>query len=475
MAESLDRNPFYLALMEKYSKWFRIASENRYLVCIPQTTSCRNLKITEKLIKSHILKPSPLLRQNYLPLDDTSIETVIRSEGKLIAVGRKGSPVVETVILEVEEAYNSKFQKYDMLIVNHAITEQSSENRLTLKQENETQQALTSYQQCLTYLKDLSLTSTDKMLEKLHEFSETFSTQIDSLDDTYNELKSVIRKMRSLYERTSVIDFDLLSLAVESVVMATVYEKVFGVVKEQYAEDQATFQSRLEQIKKSCRSLDALGSSDFNNFQVNVDISASILKISLAVTPLEKVEVLRTTLNEISGELCRSTISALSPFESKETSQILPDDLVAATVFTLATVSVPSFLCHIRYLKHFGASLPAKNEYGYSLVTFEVATEFIKNMKPADSEKSVSPLSKASSVERQRSYSFQQYRQQKSLFEDELEKITKLIENKMGVEESSTGQQAEQTSGGEADSPDQLGEFLGALQENHFCVNYGKQ
>lgn len=166
----------------------------------------------------------------------------------------------------------------------------------------------------------------------------------------------------------------------------------------------------------------------FHSFSVTAPIFLALSSLKTYKTPLEKLHCLRKTLDEINDELIRSTKKRTSPLQKLSCTAIASDDLIAAVICALVTVKVPEFVSEVAYIQTFSRYLPCKNEFGYSLVTFEVAKEYIKNFSISDLRKKKglsNEITTPSSSFRENTLSGKT----KTPFDLELEKLNKMMES----------------------------------------------
>lgn len=223
--------------------------------------------------------------------------------------------------------------------------------------------------------------------------------------------------------------------------MGLVHKKVFTATLKEFESDEKQLKRKLKELSENCPNLETLGTEPiFNSFEITTTMRNLLITLDNRITPLEKLNVLKNVLNMVSESLMKCIESERNPFDLTSKS-VLPDDLVAATIFLVSQVQPSNLFANIRYIQTFSWHLPSKNEFGYSLVTFEVALEFIKNFNSSQLVNSWSPPSKTSPKEpRPRTYSFHVYNKQTSQFDGELEKITKLVERRPAtIEEDQSG------------------------------------
>lgn len=157
------------------------------------------------------------------------------------------------------------------------------------------------------------------------------------------------------------------------------------------------------------------------------------MNVIITVTTLTIVNGMRKTLDAINDSLKRTVDEGRSPLETcRQTVYIMSDDLIAAVICVLATCE-PAFFCStIEFIHSFSWYLPQNSELGYSLVTFEVAKEYIQNhsdQSRASDGKVVAQLRQSTSTAVDSSRRYQPKNLQFSHFDLEIDKISRMLES----------------------------------------------
>ena len=219
-------------------------------------------------------------------------------------------------------------------------------------------------------------------------------------------------------------------------------------------EDNSLYKKFNELSKRNINPVDFGAQKAFESFTINAVIIEELSRMERMTTPLDKLFCLRKTLDLVSDQLTRSVKNKFFPLGGK-TDQIciMSDDLIATVICVLTTVKPKRFESEINFIQTFSWNLPQNNEFGYSLVTFEVVKEFIKNYNLSQNE---SP--KCDKREEKRSenqYCCSPYSKSfstlSSPFDKELENISKMI-GKTNIEFDS-----KDTKTGQNQSNDDLG------------------
>jgi len=164
-------------------------------------------------------------------------------------------------------------------------------------------------------------------------------------------------------------------------VIGLAHPKLFTAVKKKFEKEDSLLNDKfVELFKHNIKPVDFGAQKAFETFTVNNIIINQLLKIETKITPLEKLNCLRQTLDLISEQMTKSVENKFSPLGGKsETICIMSDDLIATVICVLTAGKLKQFASDINFIQTFSWNLPRNNEFGYSLVTFEVAKEFIKS------------------------------------------------------------------------------------------------
>lgn len=216
--------------------------------------------------------------------------------------------------------------------------------------------------------------------------------------------------------------------------MHIVHENVLIAVTNKFSSDEKLFHRKLNNIKKQCSNLEAFGCDPvFNLFAVTKELKNLMADLGNRKTPLEKVVMMKTILNALNEELTKCVSATVGPFDDTPKKKVETDDLVAALIFLLLSCDRQKIVSDLKYIEYFSWHT-TQNEYAYSLVTFQVAVGYVNNSCTALENVSRDAVSIPS---RKRGNSFLDYcRQSSSQLDHDLEKITKLIESKVSINDT---------------------------------------
>jgi hypothetical protein len=249
----------------------------------------------------------------------------------------------------------------------------------------------------------------------------------------------------------------VLEYATESIVLQPFHDKLFQVISR-------THQSEGQEIRKNCDlmnslklDMSSLGTEvDLDPFRPRDQVKQMIETLCTKKTPMEKMVTFKDILNMIREDLMQCIRDAHSPFDPSPLKTLVPDDLVAATIFTLTQNQADQVYYHLNFVQTFGTRLPAMNELAYSLVTFEVALAYIRNYRdemkqekqdpntPSKSlsqsespskrheeafpwQSSLSPIADQADSGKRRSSSFMSFRTRDHRFDTHLKELNRLV------------------------------------------------
>jgi hypothetical protein len=166
-----------------------------------------------------------------------------------------------------------------------------------------------------------------------------------------------------------------------SYVIGLAYKKIFPLMCKRFENENQILNEKLSQLRK--RGIDPyyFGAQKlFKDFNITSNIVNKLSSIETEITPLEKLNCLKNTLDLISQEMKKQSEWNISLLENKlESIFITSDDLIPTVICTLCSSQLNHFVSHIEYIQTFSWYLPRHNELAYSLVTFEAAQHFISN------------------------------------------------------------------------------------------------
>ncbi|RWS24628.1 Ankyrin repeat domain-containing protein 27-like protein [Leptotrombidium deliense] len=441
MSERLDKNPFYRTLVKEFVDIYYELNANQWIVCVPSAQSLQCVQISRNFVCGHILKPSPLLKWHYIPLISNEISDVeIDNTFVIITRNNDENDKKKIAIIGEEIAYNSESKPYKIFVISSPLL--WNFERMEAKKSEFDRNSLVTFTECKSYLRHLSTNITDDIEQKTRKLSSTYLILPSYLDDASRRFQAVVDwGVNRLQDDAKILESDeeFLPVAVESVVIGLVYSKIFEAVKKRFAAEEELFQRNCLELKRcQLTPVDLGAQAIFKSVKFAKSFLECALNLESKVTPLEKVYSLKKVVDSINGVLGDYIKNLSSPFGcANPCESIVGDDLVACLIYLLCETQVINLVNNVSFIKIFGEQLSQKNEFGYSLVTFEVAIEFIKQFDKCNSRfSSTSPTPDNNEIPRDKTKSecenkeftdFEKTDLVTSRFDTQLENIRQLL------------------------------------------------
>ena len=239
----------------------------------------------------------------------------------------------------------------------------------------------------------------------------------------------------------------MLEYATESIVLQPFHDKLLELITREYASDGQEIRRNCDLMNSLRLDMSSLGTEvDLDPFTPRQQVKQLIADLSERKTPIEKMVTFKEILNMIREDLMRCIQDAHSPFDLSPLKTLVPDDLVAATIFTLSQNQADHVLFHLNFVQTFGTHLPVMNELAYSLVTFEVALAYIRNYKEEKNDETAatapslkeqeavfpgqsSPPDDQEDTGKRRSSSFLSFRTRDPRFDRHLKELSRLVDD----------------------------------------------
>ncbi|XP_014681294.1 PREDICTED: putative uncharacterized protein DDB_G0284213 [Priapulus caudatus] len=257
--EDLDFNPFFRNLQTKFEAVYRDAQQRCCLICVPSTQAICDINITEQFIESHIFRPSPYFRGQYISLDKNDEKTIKIEDGVIKSVqGFRNS--FKMKIIGEELGYNNDFKTYRIVIVDGIIAEifkrvTTSQEQLDLIKLDRSSMG-SVHSDCREFL--ARLPAAERLLRSLdaqaQSFSDTYMVLEAYLDDAARKVRQICANCAQDYlhrnpEYAEGPDVKALEAAIESCVTHALHRKVYSVVKRHLAAADSDLQRRLEAFR----------------------------------------------------------------------------------------------------------------------------------------------------------------------------------------------------------------------------------
>ncbi|XP_035214953.1 ankyrin repeat domain-containing protein 27-like [Stegodyphus dumicola] len=455
----------------KFVDKFKELQRNLWLICVPCGKSLKGLSITQDFVDYHVLKPSPFFKSHFITTDANSKASFEIDEATI------KTPSGSVKILMEETAYNEDYKPYRILVIERPLC--TSEKKVEFQNADvSNKDFILTEIECTLFLESFP-GSADilKMLDKkIRVFNSSYMVLPQYLEDAASKLRSIscstAEEFSRLLKHTS---FDLfsnkkLSAVVENYVLCHVHDKVFPVIKKYCLEEDKKY-TKLYHFRSRNYTVVELASLNSRN------------------SPSEKLNCLMTTLELLNQDIEHFLFENCYPV-SKDTPRLTSDDLIPLLVGVIIQARPQYLVSNLYYMQNFCWEMSSVDKYGFSLVTFQAAKEYVKCnefdfLKPSSrkikKELSLGELMEVA-VEMQNNTKPSvepKPAQCQSPIDHQLENVTKMIE-------ASTRELREWTHPKDSSSfmkkkitkinaEENVGDFLSSLRQSSLGISYGKQ
>ena len=390
MGISLERSIFYKTLVKKHPKLFQQASNECWLICIPQDNSVKQCNLGDvTFIKSHFFKLSPFLKDHYVPVLNKDITDLEIQESCLRITVPNRSDKLCVKILFAHDAFNNDQQFYKILLVERPLMTPYLFDESIRPSENVNQdslQPIISYSECLNYLKQIHSDTVDLILKKVACLVESQEIIFKSQEKSLCALDSVVSWAVSIFKSAApdgrIEDEFLLENCIESLFVEPFADKFMSLLISDCALEAKIIEEKVKKMVKLNIDMRSLGSeAALDSFKVTPDVIELLNEMPLSTTPLDKAFIFKKVLDNIRSSLQSILEQSRSPFNLEPVKCLAPDDLVAATI--CMCIEMPSkvdmIFYNFTYIQTFGSRVCKMNELAHSLVTYEVALGYIRS------------------------------------------------------------------------------------------------
>ncbi|BFZ04345.1 hypothetical protein BsWGS_07384 [Bradybaena similaris] len=522
--DELDINSFYIALQSKYLDLYERAQKNCYLLCIPQEGSFNPNGISTDFVETHILRPSPYFKGQFMTTHSSNVRTVTLSEDGQTFTTLLGFDIEVTVkILSEELAYNKDYQQYKILILEQPLDSKFKLKGPLLKEQREKKLHThkISVRECTEFLQSFpefkqSLENLDRSIK---HFCSHYMVLADYLNDAVSRLRALsidtLKDMQKKLKPPANTDMKLrevLAGAIESYMMNAVYQKVFVVIRQLFSKDDHLLLTK-------CHTLSRVRPEEIGvSKQFSCPLPTAVVELAnlgSLTTPREKLTCLKWTVDNVTECITaylqekRQTQMSLDSFLSGDLHDacITSDDLIPILVTVIAKAKCCHLLSDLYYTEHFvwESSDRDRDDFGYCLVSFKAAAQYMmetdfsylrESSLSTDREISIEELMAVTSVkdEVRTSPALTTTLEPQARLERQISRISDILEQtsrEMGQQNVTkrrgqlqsifpdrvrkSPQPETKSLNGENDQSNQLGDFLSALQDDVLDQQFGKQ
>ncbi|XP_064640281.1 ankyrin repeat domain-containing protein 27-like [Lineus longissimus] len=372
--EDVLENKFFLSLQNKCPELFETASNNRWIICVPRSSSGGKYVYTDIDFQNHVLIPPEDEDSNrYRTVNSREVEI----QANTITTGAGFSEVRAVRILFEETFFNKNDESYRVLCIASIL-----EGGIAKADGPVPAASLHSIDDCKELL--WGHTENRRTQKHLDETIELFNRSCDRLQGEslihYVDAAHAMftRAMQSVQKdnfikktaRNNKAYLDSLKIAVETYVMHGVYRKVFKGIS-------ACVSTKDAKLNKLTRNLAQLQLRDLGvrpEFCINIPrAKRELSNLTRYSTPLGKLFCIRRVIMAL-----MQPSKAVKQKEAQETPVMTTDDLLPILIFMVIKSQIPNWSAHLTFMNHFRFSKSNNDdEFGYYLATIEAAIEHI--------------------------------------------------------------------------------------------------
>ncbi|XP_041456821.1 ankyrin repeat domain-containing protein 27-like [Lytechinus variegatus] len=401
--EDLEFNPFYKSLQSGYRSQFEDAQAKRFLVCIPQTASLVGVNINSNFLETHLLKPSPMLKDHYISTDKNGSKTIIVDEAFILTTEGFSQPG-RIRILSEELGYNKDYKPFKMLIIEKPLEGAVKGRRGSAGLSDEFLTPRTRFLENKHFLGMFPENRNNlKCLEEsIHQFNQNYMIVQGYLKDVATKLRRMCEEHKQMFaEANRYIKLqsdgrleEVLNVAVESYVMGSVHAKVFKAISSEKTPEDVHISDKLHQLQGITG--EQLGVAE----EFCCPLPAAVVELARLDginTPHEKLTCLHSTLENITEEVNIHLRENLAPGQSPQC--LTSDDLLPLLVLVISQAKCRHLASNLYYLENFHWASSKHDNLGYALVTFTAAMEYIKNTDFSNMKTNNNKIKKEMSIE----------------------------------------------------------------------------
>ncbi|XP_050408484.1 putative uncharacterized protein DDB_G0284213 [Patella vulgata] len=518
--DELDVNPFFRALQTTYLDLYEKAQEKCHVICVPQKSSLVGVAINQKLIETHILKPSPYFKGQFLTIHSAGNKTVVLDEnGQIIKTLQGFSGEKKVKVLSEELAYNKTYEHYKILIIESPLDSKVVSNLNTKETAlNDLLKPKSTFIESKFFLQSFKeYTKTILQLDKsLTEFNEHYMVLSDYLSDAGDRIQAMITETVEKCLKCSKHKIqsdgrfkDVLRGAVESYILGMVHYKIFGVICDKKKKED-------KDLLVKCHQLDGITPVQLRvNKQFSCPLPSAVVELARLdslCTPCEKLTCLKSTIDNIADEieavLSKNKQKEIS-LEKQEMPCLTSDDLIPILVTVIAQAKCTHLESDIYYMENFNwhSTIKDMDSFSYCLVTFKAAVQFmqttnfdyLQHQSKVKKEISINELmakvkiSSPSTSTTATTTSLSDENNKSLRIDRQLDKISNFLQVNEAKNTTFTSSEEKKfksifneppkrysphstmMNGGESSDQNPLGDFLSSLQDDMFDQPFGKQ
>ncbi|XP_071790564.1 putative uncharacterized protein DDB_G0284213 isoform X1 [Asterias amurensis] len=381
--DDLEFNPLYKCLQTRFRNEFESAQDSCYLVCIPQTASLVGIAISQSFVETHLLKPSPMLKDHYISTDKCNSKTISVEDG--IITCAEGFRQQDTVrVLSEELGYNKNYKPFKMLIIERPLEGARKGRRGSAGLSDEFLTPRTTYAENCKFLSlfhenHSQLKAVD---QKIWEFNQTYMILPGYLQDAAHKLHGIWENARLAFSETNNYIrlqsdsrlIEAITIALETYLMGGVHNKVIRAVSQQLKADDELLYERVTEL----RGVTAEQLGVHKDFCCPLPSAVvELARLDGINNPHEKLLCLKSTLDGITDEATVHLKANLIP--GKAPRCLTSDELIPLQVLVISQAKCQHIASNLYYMEHFHWVKAEHTDVGYTLVSFKAAVEYMRN------------------------------------------------------------------------------------------------
>eukprot|EP00039_Didymoeca_costata_P029083 m.23220 g.23220 ORF g.23220 m.23220 type:complete len:482 (+) comp7475_c0_seq1:256-1701(+) len=368
--EDLEDNPFFIALSQKFVKFYNQAQDARCLVCVPSTDALQSVSnITQQMVETHVFKPSPYFQGQFVSF--AGKERAINVNGNKIECTQGFTHRDEVEILFEELFYNGRYESFRVVCVDRILNTKAQDSKKSTATVN-------SGQMTQDELKNFLFThATPEQLQGLDSditaFNSSYVIVPGYISDVQTKLQTICESMVQRLELSSDTDVPkaAFEIAVETYVLDRTFDKVFPAVLLDYKIESKIWKRIVNDNEKVTGA--QLG------VQKAFDCSLERAVLCLQGLPTMRAPSQMHICLKATVETITSLVTAHLKRQRKGDIAIATDDLIPLLALVLVQARIENFPAYLSFMEKFGVSAGSVTEEGFNLVSTRAAVTFIKS------------------------------------------------------------------------------------------------
>lgn len=403
--DELNHNPFLAALQVQFRRDFEDAVQVQgSIVCVPRSDALRSLVIDRQLIRSHLFRPSPYFKGQYVNSSDNHhVDRIIEIGDKEIVRISGFHENTAVKIFQEESGYDTKCKSYKIYVIERPLDSDSSKPVISSKGGVDPDAGIApiTSAECAHILQDLG---NGKVLTDLQTrvalFARNYLLLPKYVDDASRKLKSIVdATMDDItdgdYESKPA---DTIHAAIESYVLSGVHEQLFPAICQHFKADDSLLSDKLLSLRQLNVSATQLGADVLFACPLPATV-VELATLDCLASPRQKLQCMKNVMDLIMAEIkqnLQETQGVLTPPGGMPF--LTSDNLIPVLLTAMVCAQLQHLASDLYYAENFVWGVSSKDAHGYSLVTFKAAVGFLKMLdigalKPQSSDVAKKELS----------------------------------------------------------------------------------